>query len=224
MRIGLRMVAAGLALLVGRAGEAAPAIRPIDTQILIDQLNAARSDPHGYGRGLQQYRAWFHGDLLRYPSLDYDIETEEGVAVVDEAITWLGQRSPLTRIEPSALLAKAAAAHLADQAHTGAQGHGGSDGSSPGERVRRLGGGAYVAEIISYGSVDAVDAMRQLIVDDGVADRGHREIVYSSELRFAGAACGPHPVYGSMCVIDLGVTPDGSWPTRGGGGAHRVAR
>ena len=224
MRVGLRLIAAGLALLAACPGEAARAMQPIDTQILIDQLNTARSDPHSYGNQLQQYRAWFHGDLLRYPTLDYDIETEEGVAVVDETISWLGRQAPLGRIEPSALLAKAAAAHLADQARTGRQGHAGADGSSPGERVRRLGGGTYVAEIISYGSVDAVDAMRQLIVDDGVADRGHREIVYSSELRYAGAACGPHPVYGSMCVIDLGVAPDGSFPARGGGGARRVAR
>ena len=222
MRIGLRAVAAGLVLLAISAVDAAPAIRPIDTRILIDQLNAARSDPQSYRRDLQQYRSWFHGDLLRYPSVEYDIKTEEGVAVVDETIAWLERRSPLARIEPSPLLAKAAAAHLADQELTGAQGHAGSDGSAPGDRVRRLGGGTYVAEIISYGSVDAADAMRQLIVDDGVADRGHREIVYSAELRFAGAACGPHPVYGSMCVIDLGVTPDGTWP--GGGGARRAPR
>jgi len=224
MRVGLRLIAAGLALLAAYPGEAARAMHAIDTRILIDQLNTARSDPHSYGNQLQQYRAWFHGDLLRYPTLDYDIETEEGVAVVDETISWLGRQAPLGRIEPSALLAKAAAMHLADQARTGQQGHAGADGSSPGERVRRLGGGSYVAEIISYGSVDAVDAMRQLIVDDGVADRGHREIVYSAELRFAGAACGPHPVYGSMCVIDLGVTPDGTFPARGGGSARRVAR
>lgn len=224
MRIGLRIVMAGLALFVGSAVEATRGSRPIDTQILLDQLNAARSDPQSYRNGLEQYRGWFHGDLLRYPSLNYDIQTEEGVAVVDETIAWLGRRSPLAEIEPSALLAKAAATHLADQARTGGQGHAGSDGSSPGERVRRVGGGTYVAEIISYGSVDAVDAMRQLIVDDGVADRGHREIVYSAELRFAGVACGPHPIYGSMCVIDLGVTPDGSWPAAGGGSARRVAR
>jgi len=224
MRIGLRMAAASLVLLVAPAGEATPAIRPIDTKILLDQLNVARSDPQSYRRGLQQYRSWFRGDLLRYPSLDYDIATEEGVAVVDETIAWLGRHPPLAKVEPSALLAKAAAEHLADQAHTGGQGHAGSDGSSPGERVRRLGGGTYVAEIISYGSVDAVDAMRQLIVDDGVADRGHREIVYSAELRFAGAACGPHPVYGSMCVVDLGITPDGTWPGASGGSARRAAR
>jgi len=150
MRVGLRLIAAGLALLAACPGEAARAMQPIDTQILIDQLNTARSDPHSYGNQLQQYRAWFHGDLLRYPTLDYDIETEEGVAVVDETISWLGRQAPLGRIEPSALLAKAAAAHLADQARTGRQGHAGADGSSPGERVRRLGGGTYVAEIISY--------------------------------------------------------------------------
>lgn len=223
MRVGWRVVAAGFALLVASSGHSLPTAQRIDTRTLMDQLNAARSDPRAYGRSLQQYRAYFHGDLLRYPDLPYDIETEEGVHVVDETIAYLGRRAPLAKIEPSALLARAAAAHLADQARTGAEGHAGSDGASPGVRVKRLGGGSYVAEIISYGSVDAVDAMRQLIVDDGVADRGHREIVYSAELRYAGAACGPHPVYRTMCVIDLGITPDGTYPA-GGGSAHRAVR
>jgi uncharacterized protein YkwD len=235
MRIGLWMVAAGVGLVLAPSAETAPEIgpqaapapalptAPIDTQALLEQLNAARSDPRGFGRGLQQYRGWFHGKLLRYPNLAYDIDTEEGVVLVDQTIAWLGRQTPLATVAPSALLARAAAAHLADQARTGAIGHAGSDGSAPGDRVRRLGGGAYVAEVISYGSVDALDAIRQLIVDDGVADRGHRTIVYSPELRFAGAACGPHPVYGTMCVIDLGVTPDGTYPAAGGA-ARRTAR
>jgi uncharacterized protein YkwD len=234
MRIGLGLVGAAVAMALAPSGETAPdmpapvpAILPsakgIDTQRLLDQLNAARSDPRGFGRDLQQYRGWFHGNLLRYPDLAYDIDTQEGVGAVDETIAYLARQTPLGKVAPSALLAQAAAAHLADQARSGATGHAGSDGSAPGDRVRRLGGGAYVAEIISYGSVDAVDAMRQLIVDDGVADRGHREIVYSAELRFAGAACGPHPVYGTMCVIDLGVTPDGTYPAAGGS-ARRAAR
>lgn len=221
--VGIMAAAAGLALLTTSSARAAIALRPIDTQALLAQLNAARADPHGYGGGLRQYRTWFHGKVLRYPDLPYDIETQEGVGVVDETIAWLGRQAPLGRLQPSPLLARAAAAHLADQERSGAEGHAGSDGSSPGDRVRQLGGGDYVAEIISYGSVDAVDAMRQLIVDDGVADRGHREIVYTAELRYAGAACGPHPVYGSMCVIDLGVTPDGTYPALGGS-THRTAR
>jgi uncharacterized protein YkwD len=181
----------------------------IDDRRLLAELNAARVDPPAYARGLQQYRGYFHANLLRYPGLGIDIETEEGVKVVDETIAYLRNQPSLNQLQPSALLRAAAAEHLADQQHSGAVGHAGSDGSSPGLRVRRLGGGGYVAEVISYGSIDAVDAMRQLIVDDGVADRGHRSIIYSAELRYAGAICGPHPVYRTMCVIDLGVTSDG---------------
>ena len=59
--------------------------------------------------------------------------------------------------------------------------------------------------MIEYGASDAMDAVRQLIVDDGVPDRGHRSILFDPSLRFAGVSCGAHPAYRSMCVIDLGV-------------------
>jgi uncharacterized protein YkwD len=179
-----------------------------ELQVLME-LNNARADPSGYGQGLQKYRSYFHANLLRYPGFPADIQTEEGVKVVDETISYLGRQEPIGRLQPSLLLQAAAADHLADQARTGGTGHSGSDGSSPRVRVQRRGGGIYVAEIIAYGSIDAEDAMRQLIVDDGVADRGHRSIVYSGELRYAGVACGPHPVFRTMCVIDLAMTPDG---------------
>jgi uncharacterized protein YkwD len=209
MRFVTKAMAAALAILPLAAVAQGPAI---DDRRLLAELNAARADPLAYARGLQQYRGYFHANLLRYPGLGVDIETEEGVKVVDETIAYLRRQPSLNQLQPSALLRAAAAEHLADQQHSGAVGHVGSDGSSPGLRVRRLGGGAYVAEVISYGSIDAVDAMRQLIVDDGVADRGHRSTIYSGELHYAGAVCGPHPVYRTMCVIDLGVTPDGRDP------------
>lgn len=209
MRFVTKVMAAALSILPAAATARG---QPIDDRKLLAELNAARSDPTAYARGLQQYRGYFHANLLRYPGLDADIETEEGVKVVDETIAYLRRQPSLDQVQPSALLRAAAAEHLADQQHSGAVGHAGSDGSSPGLRVKRLGGGAYVAEVIAYGSIDAVDAMRQLIVDDGVADRGHRSILYSAELRYAGAVCGPHPVYRTMCVIDLGITPDGRDP------------
>jgi uncharacterized protein YkwD len=184
----------------------------IDEGQLLEELNSARADPSGYSRGLETYRGYFHANLLRYPGQPMDIDTEEGVAVVDETIAYLGRQAALVQVKPSILLQAAAADHLADQMRTGNVGHDGSDGSSPGRRVQQRGGGTYVAEIISYGSIDAADALRQLIVDDGVSDRGHRSIVYSAELRYAGVACGPHPVYKTMCVIDLGITADGRYP------------
>jgi uncharacterized protein YkwD len=43
--------------------------------------------------------------------------------------------------------------------------------------------------------------MENLLIDDGVADRGHRRNIYDASARVVGIACGPHPRYGTMCVI-----------------------
>lgn len=194
---------------------------PFERQVLA-ALNAARANPAAYADGLRRYRAFFHANLLRLPGIDADIETEEGVGVVDETIGFLGRQIPLHPVEGAPLFAASAADLVADQAR-GGTGHEGRDGATPAERVRRHGGGGLVAEVIAYGAVDAADVVRQLIVDDGVADRGHRSIVYSPQLRFAGVACGPHPEYRTMCVIDLGLTPDGRYPGRARGTAARSA-
>lgn len=189
---------------------AAAAETPFERQVLV-ALNAARADPAGYAADLKRYRTYFHGKLVRYPGSDTDLETEEGVEVVDETIAFLGRQAPLAPVAPASLLAASAADLVADQAE-GGTGHDSSDGATPGDRARRHGGGGFVAEVIAYGPADAADVVRQLIIDDGVADRGHRAILYSPELRFAGVACGPHPEYRTVCVIDLGATPDGRAP------------
>jgi uncharacterized protein YkwD len=195
-------------LSLGGSPAAALAETPFERQVLA-VLNAARTDPAAYARGLGQYRHYFHANLLRYPGQPADIETTEGVAVVDETIGFLEHQPSLAPVQSAALLQQSAADLVADQSQSGTTGHDGSDGSTPGDRAVRRGGGAYVAEVIAYGPIDAEDVVRQLVVDDGVSDRGHRNILYSPDLRFAGVACGPHPQYRMMCVIDLGITPDG---------------
>lgn len=216
----IRVIAMSVASLL--IGVPAAAQTSFERQVL-DALNAARSDPAAYARQLRQYRGYFHANLLHYPGKAMDIETQEGVAVVDETIGFLDHQPALPPVEEGSLLEANAAAQVADQARSGGEGHLGSDGSTPAERMRSRGGGTYVAEVIAYGPLDATDVVRQLIVDDGVSDRGHRSILYSGELRFAGVSCGAHPQYRSMCVIDLGVTPDGR-QTAGGGAIRLAAR
>ena len=43
----------------------------------------------------------------------------------------------------------------------------------------------------------------QLIIDDGVPDRGHRRILFSPAYTQVGVGCGPHPEWRRMCVLDF---------------------
>jgi uncharacterized protein YkwD len=82
-------------------------------------------------------------------------------------------------------------------------GHTGADGSTVDQRLRRHGRWLEsAAENIDYGSDSARDVVISLIVDDGVAGRGHRTNIFNPALRVLGAACGPHPRYRQLCVID----------------------
>ena len=69
-----------------------------------------------------------------------------------------------------------------------------------------------VAENIAFNPTTDEEVIVGLLVDDGVADRGHREVLFERNLFFAGVACGPHPSYGATCVIDYAA----SFESRGG--------
>ncbi|MEI9852249.1 MAG: CAP domain-containing protein [Sphingomonas sp.] len=176
---------------------------------VLAEINSARADPRGYAERLRLYRGYFTDKVVVYPGNPRGLLTAEGVAAVDEAIAFLERQPPLPALAPSGLLAGAAGDHVAEQGPRGVTGHGSADGRRAPERVRRRGGGAYVAETITYGPPSAVEVVRQLIVDDGVAGRGHRRIVYSGEFRFAGVRCGAHRVYAKMCVAVFGRAADG---------------
>ena len=201
-----------IAVVAGLAGAMAPdtaqAQTPFEAQVLA-VLNAVREDPATFASKLRTFRTYFRGASYVLPGEHVINETDEGFAAVDEAIADLAARRGVGSIAPAPLLEAAAADHVAEQKRTGQVGHGGLDGSAPGDRVRQRGGGEYVAEVIEYGATDPLDVVRQLIVDDGVPDRGHRSILFDPRLRFAGVSCGPHPTYRTMCVIDLGVRSDG---------------
>lgn len=126
----------------------------------------------------------------------------------DEAIDFLERRAPAPPLQFNASLRLSAAAHAADEGEHGAFTHTGSDGSSAGERMRRAGVWAgMMAEEMSAGEETADDIVRQLIIDEGVPDRGHRKDLMDPFLRQAGVGCASHPVYGVVCVIDLASAP-----------------
>jgi uncharacterized protein YkwD len=184
-------------------------IATIEREVLV-ALNAARANPAGYAATLQAYRANFRGKIVTEPGSDTDTETVEGVAPVDEAIAFLGRLKPLGTIAAGTTIQAAAGDHAREQAVSGRTGHFSPEGKGPAERNARHNGGREIAEVIAYGAGTADEVIRELIVDDGVSDRGHRKILFAQHLKYAGIACGPHPSFGTMCVIDMADTPDGN--------------
>lgn len=178
-------------------------------ELVLARINAARADPAAYAASLRDYRRHFDGDIVYLPG-DYNgVRTREGVAAVDEAIAFLEHLTPLRPLEPASLLTRTAAEFSREQGEAGSSGHLGQDGSRPGDRVKRSGGDVFVGEVIAYGFADADQVVRQLIVDDGVPDRGHRKLLFTPRFRFAGIGCGPHRAMEHLCVVDLSATPDG---------------
>ncbi|WP_034158623.1 CAP domain-containing protein [Sphingomonas sp. ERG5] len=185
-----------------------------DEAAVLAELNAMRADPPAYAAKLSAFRRLFPTPEAKFYLIPGDPVmhmTNEGVGAIDEAIAALSKRPPLGTLAPAPLLGRAARDFVEEQGPTGAIGHRSQNGDGPGDRVKRRGGDIYIAETISYGANSATEVIRQLIVDDGVASRGHRAILLSPEYRVAGIWCGPHARYGAMCVLDFSVSATGSY-------------
>jgi len=168
------------------------------------EINLARKNPPLYAKYLRELRRQFRGSSYILPGTETLVRTGEGVKGVDEAIRFLLRQKPLPPLAWSAGLA-AAAAELADEeGESGAVGHFGGTSGGPKERIERHGEWqGRIGENIFYGPGEARQVVMNLIIDDGVPDRGHRKNIFSRAFSRAGAACGPHPRFGTVCVIDF---------------------
>ncbi|MBY0582412.1 MAG: CAP domain-containing protein [Sphingomonas sp.] len=177
---------------------------------VLTELNWVRAHPREYAEELRDYRDRFDGHIVYSDEAPDGVMTKEGAAAVDDAIAFLERQAPLQPLAASQVLAGGADDLVADQRASGHIGHYTMAGLNPGARVKRHGGDIYVGEVIAYGQPNPRSIVRQFIVDDGIARRGHRFLIFSGMYNFAGTRCGPHPYYGAMCVIDLAATPDGT--------------
>jgi uncharacterized protein YkwD len=172
----------------------------LEHQIMIE-LNLARTHPRQYASNLIELRRHFKGRDIHQGG-NVIIETKEGVPAVDEAISFLRSVKPCPPLKLSEGMSWGAGDHVREQGPAGVTGHDSADGKKPWDRVSRYGKWQKtVGENISYGSDDARMVVMGLIIDDGVPDRGHRKNIFNPEFHVAGVACGPHAVYGTMCVM-----------------------
>jgi len=146
-------------------------------------------------------RKYFYGKELRRPG-DIPILTKEGDAALVEAIQFLESVKPLPALKVSQGMSRGARDHVEFQGKGGTIGHGSTEGGQPWDRISRYGTWKKtVGENIAYGQSRARDVVVSLIVDDGVPGRGHRQNIFNPNFRVVGNACGPHAIYGTMCVM-----------------------
>jgi len=180
----------------------------LEKEVIIE-MNKVRSNPGSYIPIMEEYKKRFEGNrvkigVTRSVMLAYRkyMVTKEGVAAVDEAIAFLKRQKPVAKLSPSKGMSFGARDHVNDQSNTGKYGHYGSDESDPFIRVNRYGKWRKIAgENIAYGYSTAQDIVMQLIIDDGVPNRGHRTTMFNPEFNITGVSFGDHKVYKVMCVI-----------------------
>jgi uncharacterized protein YkwD len=184
---------------------AGPGGRPPDSLegAVAREINLLRADPPAYAQHLRDLRARYDGKILQLDDRD-PIRTHEGTKPVDEAIRLLARTKPLAALRWEPGLAHAAEDHAADIGARGVLDHVSAKGESPLDRVARYGvlqgaGGENIAVAFS----DARMIVLYLLVDDNVADRGHRKALVDRRYEQVGVGCGPHARFKTVCVMDF---------------------
>lgn len=172
----------------------------LEKQVL-EEMNLARTNPDKYADLIEATEKYYRGKIIMEPG-QVPMMTREGKSAVKEAVRFLRNQEPRSELNFSNAMSKAAIDHVKYQGKTGQVGHTGQGGSTPFDRLRSYGTfNGQAGENISYGYSNARKVVMQLIIDDGVADRGHRTNIFKKSFHVAGVGCGTHKTYRHMCVI-----------------------
>ncbi|MDR3303959.1 MAG: CAP domain-containing protein [Treponema sp.] len=176
---------------------------------VILELNKVRANPGKYAELYIRPRlAWFDGSIggkgYRAPGQTVIMRTVEGQDGVLDCIADLAGREAMPPLASREGLFKAAKDHVLDTGPKGITGHTGSDSSTMSGRMNRYGQwGGSAGENISYGEGSGRDIIIQLLIDDGVANRGHRTNNLNKNFGCIGVSIGSHSRYETMCVLDF---------------------
>lgn len=169
---------------------------------VVKELSWARTAPREYAQFLRELRPFYDGKKFKRASLT--LLTQEGPAALEEAIAYLEKATPIGPLRWNEGLSRAARDHVRDQGRTRGTGHQGTTGSTLYQRLRRHGRPlSTFGEVISYSLESSRMTVIQLLIDDGVPDRGHRHLIFDPGFHAAGAATGPHLEFEAMTVVNL---------------------
>ncbi|HEX8176079.1 MAG TPA: CAP domain-containing protein [Pyrinomonadaceae bacterium] len=192
-------------------------LSPLEKAVL-EEMNLARTNPAQYASYLESLRKYYQGKTLKQPGVPA-VVTVEGATALEDAINFLRGARPLPPLQVSKGMCLGAKDQSYDQGKSGDVSHQGKDKSFSWERVARYGEWKTpISENIAYDSGTARDIVINLLIDDGVPSRGHRNNIFNSSYIVTGVACGSHPLFGGMCVCTFagGFTDKPAQNTTGG--------
>ena len=148
---------------------------------MFNYLNYYRQNPLEFEKKLEKIRTYLNPktNILSEPD-KIQIQMVEGNSVFDEAIQFLKTLSPLKPLQWDENLAKNAKEHVDDIGPKGLLLFQSSDGTEPEDRIARYGPFFdSLGESIDFGPNDAIGIIVSLTLDDGEAERPHRENLFS---------------------------------------------
>lgn len=164
------------------------------------EINKARANPARYAEMYIKPRLQHYKDKLYKGKM----KTKEGVAAVEECLKIMNAVKPLEPLKPEVELYKLAKEHTDKQSKTAETGHDTPGGKSFDKRFKKLIKSGYtVGENIAYGEKTAIEIVVQLLIDDGVKNRGHRKNILEIKYTHCGISFGEHQKYRHMCTIDF---------------------
>ena len=172
---------------------------------IILALNMVRSDPVQYAQlYIKPIITSFNGKFRVLHGIT--LRTDEGLIPAEEVYGYLIHHVPVAPVAYSPDLHRSAVELSFDQSKTGKIGHITSIGRSYDVRIRSNGRWkSGVAETIGYGGKTGLDMVNNLLIDDGLKDRGDRLIMMDPVYHFVGVSVKTHSDYGSIAVIDYAV-------------------
>ena len=146
----------------------------------------------------------FDGDLYKRGGDRPNLRTKEGVKAVHDAINALQNIQGAPPFKWNEYLAQAAKNHVEDTGAKGLLQHESSEGKSVKERFSKY--GKFIScygENLSFSCETAEEIVAQLVIDDGVPDRGHRDNLFNKEFKVMGCYTGDHKDFDKMTCLDF---------------------
>ena len=168
---------------------------------VIAESNRIRTNPKAYIPILEEYLKNFDGNLLTLPGKNEILETEEGPRAYKEAIEFLKNQKPINIIEYDEEASKVAQDYskfLSNSKEDQVE-----DESQIEQRVEKYLEYDYsISENIDFGGSTGIEVIVNLLVDDGVKNRTHRDNLFSDKYEYYGVGVFEHPEYDYCTVID----------------------